>query len=229
MNEYYFNSKKYLFLLIIVCTLFLILVVKMFDYLPNYNDEDNNQVLTGNNAEQTIYKPEQKEQADNNIKTSEEDLERHKSGHIDFFKQKNNQSEYNIVEEIQAPKSVVDEDLPHQFNKTNTAVNTDSSALKSILNAKKFELSEDYSDAVSELQKVPELTSDNELLAMSYEEISNIYAKNGKYQTALSFAIKANKTSTSFAREVLIAKIYYKSGNTENAIKMINDALKRGF
>ena len=87
----------------------------------------------------------------------------------------------------------------------------------------------DYTNALSEFQKAEENADNDELKAMCYENIAEIYAINRKYGTALSFASKAYKLSPSDTREMLIAKIYYQAGQTDNAITRINNALKKSF
>ena len=127
--EEYFNSKKYIILLVIVCLLFTIMITKIFDYLPkpidneelnsysqssyknidinsqNYNQEtiqDEEATVDEENEEEE--EEEEEEEVDN---TEEVDL-KHKSGHIDFYQNSNN------FEEIPAPKGSAEEIIEAQ-------------------------------------------------------------------------------------------------------------------
>ena len=101
--------------------------------------------------------------------------------------------------------------------------------MQSLLSAMKYKASSEYSSAITELQKVPEYTSDKEILAMTYERIAELYAIQKKYNTALSFAGKAYSYSPNASREILIARIYYQIGETDNAMSRLNNILSKGF
>lgn len=233
-NNYDFNSKKYVLLLFIVCTLFLILTIKAFDYLPVETPQQKINVETINTpAQSSVRVPTEGESKEEKIK--DEDSDRHKSGHIDFMKKENSTyNESDKFEEIEAPKGIIEEDFSaeNSTEKTNTNIQTlskNEQALKSIINGQKYKANSDYTNALKEFQKVSELTNDKELNAMSCENIAEIYAKLKKYGTALSFAGKAYQLAPSSAREMLIARIYYNAGNTDTAITRMNNLLKRGF
>ena len=233
-NNYEFNSKKYILLLVVICAMFLILIIKAFDYLPQKEDniEDNyNSVEYVNN----INQPSNSDINDSERiikKEQDEEKDKHKSGHIDFFKPNTNNYEkenaLTTLTEIDVP-SGVKEELPKVDNNSGTITDDNESALNILANAKKLKQNNDYSNALSELQKVVEHTDSEELKAISYEMIAEIYAINRRYGTALSFANKAYQTSPSASREMLIAKIYYQSGQTDTAINRINNALKKNF
>ena len=246
MNYFDFNSKKYYIMILILCTLLLVLTIKAFDYLPEKNAIQ--QLKMENYAEDNsiaINKNELNTPRDINA-----DPNKYKSGHIDFMKNSSENNDYskyqnqnyserrnydeinnrnmNNFAEIKAPRSILQEDLP-ESNENTVTLTGEEKALKCLINAKDLKKDLNYSSALEELQKIPQLTKDNELNALSYEAIAEIYAAQKRYGTALTFANKANYLSPSPAREMLIARIYYKSGNSENAVSKMNSILNKGF
>ena len=85
------------------------------------------------------------------------------------------------------------------------------------------------SSSLQEYKKAVNSAQDDEIKAEALEGISLLYAKNKKYETALSFASKSYTLSPSLSRNFLIAKLYYVSGKSDIAIKKINEILKQGF
>lgn len=238
-----FSSKKYMILMALICIVFVIFIVKAFDYLPDKSVEGKNPNINmpmqpvQNTYNNPVNQPQQNETYDN---------ERHKSGYIDFmpkeYRNQNNEPSgdernirrkkrrsYNDFEEINAPRSVIEEELPPRINPQTSALSPDELALKSIMKAQKMKTDYDYNGAINELQKVAEITGDKELLAISYEKIAELYALQKRFETALSFANKANSISPSANRQMLIARIYYQYGDTENAVSKMNSILSSGF
>lgn len=226
-----FSSKKYMILLVTICIVFVIFIVKAFDYLPDKSVEANYQMI--NNQPQNINTIVN----DNNVNDNKQeqaqeiyDPDRHKSGHIDFMpKPKKEEYSRNDYEEIKAPSGTYEEDIHVPNNNQNYIASPEEQAMKSIVSAIKYKSNYDYANALNELQKVPELTTDKELTALSYEKIAEIYAIQKRYGTALSFAGKAYSASPNVNREMLIARIYYQSGETDNAISRMNAILSKGF
>lgn len=225
-----FGSKKYLILLTLICIVFAIIIIKAFDYLPDksvdgYNSGINSQPqypnqFNANNQNQNISQ----NQTEDNY-----DPERHKSGHIDFMpKESKTENNNNGFDEISAPNGV-NEDVYNPNTQNNQTLTPDDLAVISLVKAAKLQAQSDYKNALEELQKIPELTNNQEILASSYEKIAEIYAHQRRYGTALSFAGKAYSTSPNVNREVLIARIYYQSGDTENAVTRMNNIINRGF
>ena len=95
--------------------------------------------------------------------------------------------------------------------------------------AYKLRSEKQFVKALEEYKKIPELTSDSNLVARSYEETATIYAIVKRYGTALSYAQKAYNMSPSSSREMLLARIYYKTGEIDKATTRINNVLKRDF
>ena len=114
MDEY-FNSKKYVILLIIVCLLFAMLILKSFDYLPKpdnippaqYSTEESSVNYTKDSDKENNANRDDSD--DNNTSADENDYDDdyHKSGHIDF--EKNAYPDKDNFEEFPAPKGINEE------------------------------------------------------------------------------------------------------------------------
>lgn len=227
-----FGSKKYIVLLVLICIVFTIFIVKAFDYLPDKSVDIYNPIVNSqpSNVNQLNYNNQnQTQEINQNQSENNYDPERHKSGHIDFMPQQNRaENNNNDFEEIQAPRGV-NEDIYNTSTQPKTMISSDEMAMITLFNATKIKSDGDYKKALEELQRIPELTKEREIIASSYEKIAEIYAIQKKYSTALSFAGKAYSASPNANREMLIARIYYQFGDTEKAITRFNNILYSGF
>lgn len=225
-NNFDFNSKKYMILLILICLVFTIFIIKAFDYLPaedveitNNNTENINTPATVNeqdeqkfidNADDNIYKPQKR------------------SGVI--YKSKYSLTDEQNFDEIDAPGDIINESSASLVkNDNNLSATGEVLALKYIIDARRYTADGDLSAALNEYKKAMELTNDNELKSEIYQGVATLYAKNEKYDTALTFANKANELSSTTERQFLIAKIYYLNGQSDLAIKKMNNILRQGF
>lgn len=225
-NNFDFNSKKYMVLLVVICLVFVIFIVKAFDYLPDTEVIDSN-----DNEIENINTPSKV----NNTENSENTVvikpkKNQKSGVLYRSKLSLTEEEPNI-EEIDVPADIVEESVPKNNidENSNQQVAPDLMALQSIMNARNLANENKLASSLEEYKKVLSAQVNNEIKAEALEGIATLYAKNQKYGTALSFAGKAYSTSPSLSREMLIAKIYYSAGKTETAITRLNEILKHGF
>ena len=83
--------------------------------------------------------------------------------------------------------------------------------------------------AIEKYQEAVNLAETTKQKADCYENISRVYALAKKYGTALSFAQKAYNMSPSTNREILLARLYYKTGSTDKATERMNYILRRDF
>ena len=236
-NNFDFNSKKYMILLVIVCSLFAILIIKAFDYLPDKNvyiSENEKNQLIGSNLSQNIKADENS--ADNNSENKDKAAPAQKSGvlykneALSEFTADEKPDDKIQFEEIDAPKSVIQEETPAKAqNNLSGELTPDESALKSIISAKKYVSAGDNTNALAEYMKAIELTKDPDILAESYDGLAELYAKNKKFGTSLTFATKAYKAAPTAQREFQIAKLYYAAGKTEEAVTRLNNLLKRNI
>lgn len=231
MEKFDFNSKKYIILLVVICLLFFILIIKAFDYLPetqsNNNIQNNNQVVVDNNYT---------EPAENDYSSADEDSENNKTGEIVYNESDilNETPSGEKIEEIKAPEGVGVEsesaDMAENAETVKTPELTPQEKAKNALEkADKFKKEGNLKEALTEYQKIQDLVSDKDLVASSYEGIANLYAISKRYGTALSYAIKAYNLSPTSAREILLARLYYKTGDLEKATKRVNNVLHRDF
>lgn len=227
-----YDTKKYMILLVIICIIFTIAVVKAFDYLPQKDDMPKEQIVSEQiNTSSEKDKINEEEQADNEEqadKEENENLNKKTSKKIEIVKDKD---DVDFVE-VESPESAGK--VPEKNTNSLTAkiiqeLSSEEKAFKTIYKAHKARIAGDYKEAVEEYQKISLLTDDKELVALSYEGLSQVYAANKRYGTALTFALKSYNTSPNSAREMLIARIYYKTGDIDKATKLINNILKREF
>ena len=95
--------------------------------------------------------------------------------------------------------------------------------------AKEHKNNQQYINALSEYEKAVSKADENSLKALCYDDIALIYAHTKRYGTALAYAQKAYNTYPTTSREVLLARLYYKTGDVEKAINRVNNVLKRDF
>ena len=126
----FFDSKKYIILLIIVCLLFTIMTVKFFDYIPkplnnqeleeyqpyNQNSEQDEQI---NNVSESVEdfsdddqddEDEDEDENDENDENENAEGINEKSGHIDYMPQSSFNNNVDFVE-IPAPNGTNEETI----------------------------------------------------------------------------------------------------------------------
>lgn len=129
--EDYFNSKKYIILLVIVCVLFTIMTVKVFEYMPkrletqtteeytpkvSINDSQQKDEEDDTQDDEDIDDGEDNtdddsddESADENDDAEDTNYNNHKSGHIDFMR--SSYPDIKELDEIPAPKGTNEEKI----------------------------------------------------------------------------------------------------------------------
>ncbi len=129
--EEYFNSKKYIILLVIICLLFTIMVAKIFDYMPKQiNNQDyegytpvfntgiNGSQLRGQFSDEQIRESYENEDTDDDDEENEDEdnnseeentAENERTGHIQYLPK--SYPDMNNFEEIPAPKGTVEEEI----------------------------------------------------------------------------------------------------------------------
>lgn len=235
-----YNSKKYIFLLVIICMVFGFLIIKAFDYLPDNQVEDIDNTETSNinkiidNTTNKNYNGKDSEDEEHEDDSYSEKKINTKSGIL--YQDPLTVNSQEQIEEINAPHGSINETTIYNEEENNNhdnenaqGLSNDEKALRAIINARKLTKAGNQTDAINSYNKVQELTQDNELLSEAYEGIAELYAKDKKYGSALTFAAKAYKASPSLSGELLIAKIYYSAGKTDTAITRVNNMVKRGF
>lgn len=226
MNKYTeFNSKSFLIILLLVCVAFLVVVMTAFQYLP---DKENDNMHSRTNVSE-INQPAQETQDETAV--SEEENK------ADEEKETDNQT-LNIIQPKSSDSEGLEniEDLPAEAKAENSAdtvkeaeASPEEQAEEILFSVKKLKKDKQYVKALEELKKIPGLTNDVNIQASSYEETATIYAIVKRYGTALSYAQKAYNMSPSSSREMLLARLYYKTGDIDKATRRINNVLQRDF
>lgn len=96
-------------------------------------------------------------------------------------------------------------------------------------NAKQARENRKFAAAISEYQKAISIATEPSLKADVYEEMALVYAGLKRYGSALAAAQKAYNLAPSSNREILLARLYYKTGDYEKANNRANNVLKRDF
>lgn len=233
MNKYIeSNSKKFLIMLLLICVVFLVVIIKAFEYIPVSDDDA---VISRNNIE-NINKPAQNSEDTASDESTEENAEK-KSLDVNLTP--------DIVEKTKTETAKEDKvveplenitDLPSETVSANSSdvtkpveLTPEEKAEKAFIKAQKYRKDRQFVKALEEYQQIPTITNDTVTVAHSYEEIATIYAIVKRYGTALSYAQKAYNMSPSSSREMLLARLYYKTGDIDKATRRINNVLQRDF
>ena len=217
-------------MLLLICVVFLVVIIKAFEYIPVSDDDA---VISRNNIE-NINKPAQNSEDTASDESTEENEEK-KSLDInltpDFVEKPKTEplKEEKVVEPLENIT-----DLPKDAAEANSEakpveLTPEEKAEKIFITAQKYRKDRQFAKALEEYQKIPTITNDTATVARSYEEIATIYAIVKRYGTALSFAQKAYNMSPSSSREMLLARLYYKTGDIDKATRRINNVLQRDF
>ncbi len=244
MNNYTeFNSKSFLIILLLICAVFLVLIIKAFSYIP---DSDPNQIVSRNaNVNKNVNTNNQQEpsisesvegKANSTIDTNKTITQR--NGESGVKEEKKNLNVPLLKPGAQENLENI-EDLPQEAEVANSSdgeavhavaePTAEEKAMKVFLDAEKLKKDKQYVKAIEEYQKISTITNDTNTVAKSYEEIATIYAIVKRYGTALSYAQKAYNMSPSSSREMLLARLYYKTGDIDKATRRVNNILQRDF
>ena len=171
------------------------------------DDNEGTEVNKGVNREED-------EDATPDEETAQKEKSREVSGTI-------NVNETQGFEEVSVPESAIN---------TEVVVQSETETYSQVFErAQKYMVEKQYVKSLEEFQKASLLAEDNSSKAACYEEIANIYGIVKRYGTALSFAQKAYNLAPTTARETLLARLYYKTGDIDKATRRINNVLQRDF
>ena len=218
MNNFDINTAKFTSIIIGICFIFVMVVWHAYDYIPT-RDSNNLSVIQ---QEQNIENNENLENEE--VKNKEENLEDivEKVQRVDFEKK-----EIEVTKN--QPLEIIYENTPEEKTFEKTIESSIKDYNSELAKARKLRNDKKYTEAVSEYQNTISNTEDKALQALCYEEVAILYASLQKYGSALSVAQKAYNTKPSTSREVLLARLYYKSGNIDKATSRINNVLRRDF
>ena len=234
-KEIYSNSKKFLILLVVICVVFFIVVAKAFEYLP---DSEANKSMVKHADIDEINRPRKQvqenteEQLEQNSK--EEGLNvtlnvRDEAPELDEPVTKI-ETPQKMPEPTEALEPISDSGEPVAIEQNSqTTLTPEEQTELSFASAKKYKEQKQYVKALEEYKKILASSTDTNTRARCYEEIANVYAIVKRYGSALSYAQKAYNLAPSSSREVLLARLYYKTGDIDKATTRINNVLQRDF
>ena len=222
MNNFDLESKKYMIILLAIFLAFALVVIKAFDYIPDEPQDGANikqeQVL--NVQEKPIKQKYTEEQEEQPEQTKKRGLNVDLRNHVD------------IIPEESAPLKVsqpMELETIEPVNENSNNLSSEQQLELKLLEVQKLVDTKQYVKALEEYKSIAESVSDTHTKARCYEEMANIYGIVKRYGTALSYAQKAYNTEPTSNREMLLARLYYKTGDLDKATKRMNNVLQREF
>ena len=209
MNKIDIKMLRALILVVLLFIIFGAAITKKTQYLPSKENPKMQSVVDVQPNDEIINK-------DSNIENVQESANENKSETVSV----------ESKEVVSDTKS----DLPELDKVTeNNSETTDNETISPFDNAIKLKNEKKYQEALNQFVEIAKNNNDNKLKSSCYEEISQIYALNKKYGTALSYAQKSFNLNPNTRRELLLARLYYKTGDITNATKRVNNILQRDF
>ncbi len=222
MNNFDFESKKINIIIFLIFIGFALVIIKAFDYLPdadnnmqNTRNADINKVMDmrgrQNQEEVQPQQPEEQQEAQSQANDFNVDLSKDVTPEPAEVKPA---EPMEPIEEVSAPIQGASDvsEIDMKF-----------------MNAQKLKEEKQYVKAIEEYKSILEQNSEPQVTSRCCEEIANIYGIMKRYGTALSYAQKAYNTYPTSSREMLLARLYYKTGDLDKATKRMNNVLQRDF
>lgn len=234
MNNYFdLGSKKFLIITLVILACFFLLIVNAFNDLSESQigtDKNQSQAQTAvdiNNVMNTMPRPQEAENQNQQEQPVEQQYkpQQNSSLNVDIQSSVNAAEELNPIEETEAlPEQAVE---PIQGDKPE--LSEEQQLELKFLSARKNKDEKQYVKALEEYKAIAENSTDANVKARCYEEMADVYGIVKRYGTALSYAQRAYNVSPSTSREMLIARLYYKTGEIDKATKRVNNILQRDF
>lgn len=237
MNKFNLESAKFVSIIIGICFIFIMVVWHAFDYIPAKDSINNSvdEIVVPADEEPQEERVEEEEPVEEN---AEEDqfIEETSTNELDIKKEVYDKEVVETRDARLKPLDPIDEENLKKDEQLKDSISSQEdvreeiSPLELALNkAKDAKDNRQFTVAVTEYQKAISLSEDDRLKAQCYEEIAIIYAKSKRYGSALSYAQKAYNMVPSTAREVLLARLYFKTGDVDKATTRVNNVLNRDF
>lgn len=217
MNNFDLGSKKYMIIILAIFMAFALVIIKAFDYLPDSQDEANSADI--NRAVEMRNQPMVQ-----NTEESQEEQTDKKEFNVDL------QSSVNVPEEARPSAPAQPEELEkiEPVEESSNNLSAEQQLELRFLTAQKYKDEKQYVKALEEYQSIA-AAANSHTQARCYEEIANVYGIVKRYGTALSYAQKAYNMEPTSQREMLLARLYYKTGDLDKATKRMNNVLHREF
>ncbi len=224
MNKFDTRSMTFLGVIIGICFIFVMVVWNAFDYLPQDTADDSIAALI---KEESVKQesPQKETVADDTENVSSED--EISDDNIDEPVTKiAKKSEEDSIKPLEV---IPDEELTSGEKISADSQEKENPEEKLLRKAGTLKADKQYTAAIAEYENLIRTTNDTKLKATCYEEIATIYGIVKRYGSALSAAQKAYNLYPTSAREVLLARLYYKTGELNKATERVNNVLKRDF
>lgn len=229
-NNLDINSKKFLIILVVMMLAFVLLIIKAFDIMGKANEDPLRPQVNMSEVGELgdVNQATDGQQNENNTANINTDVEHHVS-FVEEEQQKESQPANTTNNQtITEPLAPINENNNVEESKPTSLTKAQETELM-FLDAQKLKDEKQYVKALEEYKSILEKNIDSNTNARCYEEMAGIYSIVKRYGTALSYAQKAYSIAPSSNRELLIARLYYKTGDIDKATKKINNILQRDF
>ncbi|MBQ4115274.1 hypothetical protein IJD34_07720 [bacterium] len=234
-----------MFISMSIVAIILIVFVSIIGHASKaYNSEDKN--ITNKPAVRSVQRnvEQEKFEKEQRFKRDEDSIFGTKTASVENSAEDDFVDDEDIPEPVKLPKKLSKTELPelepitmnglpeqaiNANSESSNSVNSSDLYITTFANARKMINDKDFLQALETLKKASSLAQTDERKADCLEQTALVYAKMKKYGTALSNAQRANNLVPSVSRELLIAKIYYKTGYREKSQEKLNAIMQRDF
>lgn len=219
MYKFDLESSKYKLILGGIILLFVLVICHAFSYLPENEKPDVVlEEININNQSEIVTKK----------------VEEESSNTTDDIEQNEEVSEDTITtskKEITPLEIISEEELVEIASKDNAneIENNEISFDSFFEKAQGLKKKHSFDEAIQYYQKAFNYAKTAEERAICFEEIAISYASLKRYGSALVNAQKAYNIKPTTTREVLLARLHYKTGNIEQALEKAQSVMKRDF
>ncbi len=216
MENFDLGKVKIVSILIFILLVFALAIGNAYKYLPSENSEIPN--VNNSEVSQPVDEDEESASVENNENLAEE--------HPNEVQNQEQSYTYRNEENYATPNTDQLENISNDNYENN---NSDGSFDEKFANAMNLKKDKQLVDAINEFKSAINLAENSKQKADCYEQIATIYAISKKYGSALSSAQTAYNLSPSTSREILLARLYYKTGNPDKANDRMSNILRRDF
>ena len=220
MEKFNTNTVKYFATILVIAILLAGLFGYAYQLLSKESSENNISVEITRPIKQktNTINLEKNEEGIIAIDITEEETSKDFQSETDLSNTKNKLNHLEIITE----ENSIEEQEKIKPQETNTIEDL-------LSNAKELTDNQKYSEAISVYEKVLSITDNNEVKSQNLENIAILNAKLKHYGSALSAAQRAFNLNPTTEREILLARLYYKVGDTNRAQARMTNVLKRDF
>lgn len=225
MNNFDPKTARFSIIICGVLLIFALVINHAYKYLPQNDTIPEIQSVEDINSQRDYVEEKEEEVVDNQpVETIDYATKRDKKHTFEHEPITNNQeiSEHERRELLEQEKAEQEIIPTPQANET-------SSFQETLNNAKKSFVEKDYERAIETYKSAMALTDNKIELALCYDDLAKIYAMQKKYGSAIAFAQKAYNAQQTADREILLARLNYRVGNTERANELLKRSLQRDF